>query len=103
VLACERRAVPGAADGQRVVVIAHFTPEVCHGYRLGLPPLPAGQRWTLLINTDDVVYGGSGVSPGPLVVEDVPSDGWPTSVRLTLPPLATVMLVPQAVSEEGQG
>ena len=100
VLACERRAVPGASDGQRVVVIAHFTPDVAHGYRLGLPPLPAGQRWTLLINTDDVVYGGSGVSPGPLVVEDMPSDGWPTSVRLTLPPLATVMLVP---GEAGQG
>ncbi|NDY90064.1 1,4-alpha-glucan branching protein GlgB [Ideonella livida] len=86
VLAFERR----AADGSRVVVISHFTPVVRHGYRLGLPQ--AG-RWREVINTDLAIYGGSGVGSGELHTADIPCDGWPQSVSLTLPPLATLMLV----------
>ena len=87
VLAFERR----ARDGRVVLVICHFTPEVRHDYRLGVP---LAGRWRELINTDLAVYGGSGVSSGELHTEPHPSDGHGQSLRLSLPPLATLMLVP---------
>ena len=86
VLAFERR----ARDGRSVLVICHFTPEVRRGYRLGVP---AEGRWRELINTDLAIYGGSGVGAGDLHTEPVASDGHGQSLNLTLPPLATLMLV----------
>ena len=86
VLAFERR----ARDGRVVLVICHFTPEVRHDYRLGVP---LAGRWRELINTDLAIYGGSGVSSGEQHTEPHGSDGHPQSLRLSLPPLATLMLV----------
>jgi 1,4-alpha-glucan branching enzyme len=73
-----------------VLVLCNFTPVVRHGWRIGVPQ--AGS-WAELINTDADVYGGSNVVNGPLTSEPVPWQGQPQSVQLTLPPLATVMLV----------
>ncbi|MFZ2990881.1 1,4-alpha-glucan branching protein GlgB [Ideonella sp.] len=89
VLAFERKA--DQADAPPVVVICHFTPEPRQAYRLGVPLAGA---WQVLINTDDPVYGGSGLDLGHLVAEPVPSDGLAQSICLNLPPLATLMLVP---------
>jgi 1,4-alpha-glucan branching enzyme len=86
VLAFERKSSSGS-----IVVMCHFTPETRHDYRLGMP---SAGRWKVLINTDDPVYGGSGVGLGLLQTEEHPCDGLPQSVRITLPPLATLMLVP---------
>jgi 1,4-alpha-glucan branching enzyme len=54
VLVFERR----ARDGRGVVVVCNFTPVVREGWRIGVP---AAGTWRELINTDDAVYGGSGV------------------------------------------
>ena len=54
---------------------------------------PAAGTWRELINTDDGVYWGSGVVNGPRASEPVPWQGEVQSLTLTLPPLATVMLV----------
>jgi len=86
VLVFERRA-PG---GERVVVLCNFTPVVREGWRIGVPQ--AG-TWVELINTDAAGYGGSDVVNGPLASEAVPWQGQAQSVLLTLPPLATLMLV----------
>ena len=86
VLAFQRR----ARDGRFVVVVCHFTPEVRSGYRLGVP---VAGRYRELINSDLAVYGGSGVSQPLLHSEGVASDGHGHSLVLTLPPLATLMLV----------
>ncbi len=86
VLAFERR----ARDGGRVVVVCNLTPVVRHGWRTGVPH---GGSWCELINTDAAAYGGSGVGNGVLQSEAVPWQGQPESVVMTLPPLATVMLV----------
>jgi 1,4-alpha-glucan branching enzyme len=104
VLAFERR----AADGARVVVVSHFTPEVRSGYRLGLP---VAGLWREVINTDLAIYGGSGVSAGEVETEAVACDGHAQSALLTLPPLATVMWVCeeavlpslQPLSQTGEG
>ncbi len=91
VLAFVRRGGPGDAP---VVVVCNFTPVPREGWRIGLPH--AG-RWREIINTDAAEYGGSGL--GNLGGVDADDGGWhgqPASASITLPPLATVMLVPEA-------
>jgi 1,4-alpha-glucan branching enzyme len=88
VIAWARR---GESDGQVVVVVSNFTPVPREGYRIGVP-LPGFYREA--INTDAAMYGGSNVGNlGGVTAEDTESHGLPHSISLTLPPLATVMLV----------
>ncbi|MGW8064134.1 1,4-alpha-glucan branching enzyme [Streptomyces ziwulingensis] len=77
------------ADGTPLLAVSNFSPVVRHDYRLGVPDdVPA---WQEVLNTDAEQYGGSGVTgPGPVE----PEDG---CVRITLPPLATVWLMPNAL------
>jgi 1,4-alpha-glucan branching enzyme len=79
--------------GRTMLVASNFTPTPRHGYRLGVP---AGTRWREVLNTDASVYGGSNVGqPGAtLQAQPVPAHGQPASITLTLPPLATVFLLP---------
>lgn len=86
VLVFERR----ARDGQRVVVVCNFTPVVREHWRIGVP---VAGTWHELINTDSVVYWGSGVGNPPRASEPLPWQGQAQSLTLTLPPLATLMLV----------
>jgi 1,4-alpha-glucan branching enzyme len=49
--------------------------------------------WTEVMNTDSALYGGSNVGNcGGAYAEPVWQHGQPYSVRLTLPPLATIVL-----------
>ncbi|MGV9422289.1 1,4-alpha-glucan branching protein GlgB [Streptomyces sp. NPDC003674] len=77
------------ADGSPLLSVSNLSPVVRQDYRLWVPEeVPA---WSEALNTDDVRYGGGGVgvgAPGALK----PEDG---SLRLTLPPLATVWLRPE--------
>ena len=68
-----------------VVVIANMTPAVRTDYAVSLP---GAGRWREILNSDAGVYGGSGI--GNLGAVDA-VDG---VARLTLPPLATIMLEP---------
>ncbi|MGN0940844.1 MAG: 1,4-alpha-glucan branching protein GlgB [Selenomonadaceae bacterium] len=73
-----------------VVVISNFTPEVRHGYRVGMPE--AG-TYVEVLNSDDTKYGGSGVkNDGALETEPVPFHEREQSMVLTLPPLSTIYL-----------
>ena len=74
-----------------VLVICNFTPVPRQDYRFGVP---AAGFWDEQLNTDDEIYGGSdmGNRPGARS-QAVPCDSQPHSVVLTLPPLATVVLV----------
>jgi 1,4-alpha-glucan branching enzyme len=81
-------------DGRLALVVCNFTPIVRHGYRLGVP---APGWWAERINTDAAEYGGSGVgNRGGARAEDVPAHGRPHSLVLTLPPLATLVFIPEA-------
>jgi 1,4-alpha-glucan branching enzyme len=76
-----------------VLMVANFTPVPRYGYRLGVP---VAGRWREVLNTDAPVYGGSGMGNGGQAYADAtPSHGLPASVMLTLPPLATIMLMPE--------
>ena len=87
VLAYLRR---GRDEERPVVVLCNFTPMARYDYRIGVP-LPGYYRER--VNTDAAMYGGSNVGNGGGVwAEDSSSHGRPHSLRLTLPPLGTVIL-----------
>ena len=77
--------------GECAVVVCNFTPLPRHGYRIGMP---SAGRWRELINTDNAVYGGSGVGNGELATEAVAAHDRGQSVVLNLPPLACLVLTP---------
>ncbi|MEW5424951.1 1,4-alpha-glucan branching protein GlgB [Amorphus sp. 3PC139-8] len=79
-------------NARPLVVVANMTPIVRYDYRVGVP---AAGTWREVLNTDAEHYGGSGVGNGGAVGTD--GQGWhgrPASLRLTLPPLATLVLAP---------
>ncbi|MGC5040632.1 1,4-alpha-glucan branching enzyme [Streptomyces sp. DT190] len=80
-------------EGSPLLAVSNFAPVVRPDYRLGVPEdVPA---WHEAVNTDAARYGGSDVTnPDPVKPEAQPWHGRPASIRLTLPPLATVWLRP---------
>jgi 1,4-alpha-glucan branching enzyme len=81
------------SEGRAVMVVCNLTPVPRHGYRIGCP---AGVGWREVLNSDSEHYGGSNVGNGPdaLAVEMIAAHGRDSSIALTLPPLATLFLVP---------
>ncbi|WP_209427783.1 1,4-alpha-glucan branching protein GlgB [Pararhodobacter sp. SW119] len=75
-----------------VLVVCNLTPVVRSDYRIGAPRAGA---WQELLNTDAECYGGSNVgNHGRLNAEESSWHGRPASLRLTLPPLSTLVLAP---------
>ncbi|MGW6738592.1 1,4-alpha-glucan branching enzyme [Streptomyces sp. NPDC055013] len=81
------------AEGVPLLAVSNMSPVVRDEYRLGVPDdVPA---WHETVNTDAARYGGSDVTnPDPVKPEPQSWHGRPASIRLTLPPLATVWLRP---------
>ena len=87
--------------GGVVLVVCNFTPLPREGFRLGVPGGEhAPGAWREVLNTDSAHYGGSnlGSAGAALPVEPVPASGRQASIRLTLPPLATVFLMPDGLA-----
>jgi 1,4-alpha-glucan branching enzyme len=81
------------AGGDVLLAVSNFSPVVRHDYRVGVPA--SAPAWREVLNTDAARYGGSDVvHPDPVKAEAEGAHGRPASVRLTLPPLATVWLRP---------
>ena len=81
------------AGEQVAVVVQNLTPVPRHDYRLGVPH---GGRWREALNSDSEHYGGSNVGNyGVIQASDQPWHGQPASVDLTLPPLASLILLPE--------
>ena len=76
-----------------LLVVAHFTPVVREGYRVGVP-FPG--FWREVLNSDAKEYCGSGVGNlGGVWSEKVPSQNFPFSLSLTIPPLGILFLKPR--------
>jgi len=78
---------------QHLVFLCNFTPVPRYGYRVGVPEECFYRE---VLNTDDMKYGGSGVTnpPGRKSIRQL----WhnqPYSLDLTLPPLGVVVLKPE--------
>ncbi|MGB2079349.1 MAG: 1,4-alpha-glucan branching protein GlgB, partial [Vibrio sp.] len=86
-----------AFNGDKVLVVSNFTPVVREHYRIGVPD--AG-IYHLLVNTDDNQYWGSGLLQAQSVeTQKKPWHGYPYSIELTLPSLATLFYQFKAASK----
>ena len=75
---------------QYVVVVCNFTPVVHSDYRIGLP---IKGKLTQIFNSDETIYGGSGIGNHKSVKIDKEAyNGKEYSAILTLPPLGVIVL-----------
>lgn len=71
-----------------VIVVCNFTPEVRHGYRIGVPVKGIYHE---VFNSDAKQFGGSNVlNEGEFKTEDGLWNNMNQSIQITLPPLATI-------------
>jgi 1,4-alpha-glucan branching enzyme len=78
----------GTGPDEVIVIALNFTPVPRHTYRLGVP---WGGHWRELLNSDASLYGGSGQGNlGGIDATPVAHHGRPSSLEITLPPLALV-------------
>ncbi|GAA1943507.1 1,4-alpha-glucan branching enzyme [Streptomyces durmitorensis] len=83
-----------AADGTPLLAACNFSPVVRRDYPLGVPD--SVTVWREILNTDLACYGGGDAgNRGPLKPDPEAAHGHPASLRVTLPPLATVWLRPE--------
>ena len=83
--------------GEPVLVALNATPVVRTRHRIGVPRVG---RWIEVLNSDARTYGGSGVGNlGEVTSSPVPWHGRPSSIEVTLPPLAAVFLAPATPSD----
>lgn len=77
-----------------VLIVMNLTPNVHHNYQVGVP-FP--EIWKEVINTDDVCWGGSGIT-NPDRLFHIPKEGLfhgqMQSISLSLPPLGATILMP---------
>jgi 1,4-alpha-glucan branching enzyme len=81
-------------QGGVVLVVSNFTPLPRLAYRLGVPE--GHGAWKEVLNTDSSHYGGSNLGnlEAHLPTLNQPAQQQEQSILLTLPPLATIFLVP---------
>ena len=75
------------------VVVSNFTPVPRENFKLGVPK---GGKYIEVFNSDAEIYGGSGM--GNMGAVEATDEGWNNrehSVSVTLPPLSTLIFVPQ--------
>ena len=83
----------GRKAGDFAVVVCNFTPVVREAYKVGVPQ---GGLYEERINTDAEIYGGSNVgNAGAVMANASAHHGRPFHIELNLPPLATLILVPE--------
>ncbi|MDG6881796.1 1,4-alpha-glucan branching enzyme GlgB [Phocoenobacter uteri] len=86
VFAFERR----SRNGERVIVISNFTPVPHNEYRIGVNEMGT---YTEILNSDAQVYMGSNIGNlGRVEAEAIGSHGKAQSIKVTVPPLATIYL-----------
>jgi 1,4-alpha-glucan branching enzyme len=80
-------------DGaEQAMVVLNLTPVPREDYRVGAP---VAGVWQERFSSDDRRYGGSGFATEPrIATEPVPFHGHAQSLRLRLPPLGALVLVP---------
>ncbi len=89
VLVFLRKGVDGAPPA---LIACNFTPVVRHDFLIGAP-MPG--RWRELLNSDAAAYGGSNILNDARATEPIERHGRPQSLRVTLPPLAVCVWVPE--------
>jgi 1,4-alpha-glucan branching enzyme len=82
-----------SASGSPLLVICNFTPVPRPNVLVGVP---RGGFWSELLNSDAVIYGGSGWGNlGGVEAQPVPVHGMPWTLTVTVPPLGCVFFGPE--------
>ena len=77
------------SKGEFLVVLCNFSPVHREGYRVGVP---VGGKYQVLLNSDDVQFGGAGLGDkGLLASEKIPCHGQEQSITVDLPPMSGVI------------
>ncbi len=88
-------------NGNIVVCVTNFTPVIRYDYHIGVPTAGIFKE---VINTDSAEYGGGNQgNAGKTTAEHRAANGRPYSLRLTLPPLSTLILRPAAKGGHAHG
>ncbi len=77
--------------GEPLISITNFSPVPHESYRV---PLPVGGKWREILNSDDQIYGGSGVTNSEILSVSEECRGFPNSALIRVPPLGTIWLAP---------
>ena len=72
------------------LVVVNFTPQLHRNYRI---PAPFAGRWREVLNSDAAIYGGSNAGNAGSV--DAVAGATGAELRLVVPPLAAIFLVPE--------
>jgi 1,4-alpha-glucan branching enzyme len=80
----------GRNPTDRCVVVVNFTPEILRDYRVRVP---FAGTWREVLNSDAAIYGGSNVGNAGAVITFPTHDS--PELRLVVPPLAAIYLVPE--------
>lgn len=87
-----------ASNGEKLVVVANFTPVKRANYKIGVPD--AG-KYKEIFNSDSAVYGGDDfVNPRLKVSKKDECDGFEDSIRIKVPPMGISILRYIPVAEE---
>lgn len=78
----------GDENDKCLLVICHFQTSVLENYSIGVP---GGGVWKEILNSDDKVFGGSGLSNGELKAQKEPSHGHDYSVTFKIPALSVMI------------
>ncbi len=77
--------------GEPLIAITNLSPVPHESYRV---PLPVGGQWREILNSDDQIYGGSGVANSEILSVSEECRGFPNSALIRVPPLGTIWLAP---------
>jgi 1,4-alpha-glucan branching enzyme len=80
----------GKRENERCVVVINFTPEILRDYRVRVP---FAGNWREVLNSDAAIYGGSNAGNSGVVSSVAAHDS--PELRLVVPPLAAIYLVPE--------
>ena len=86
------------SSGGLIVCVVNLTPIVRDDYAVGVP---CEGHFNVLLNSDDEKYGGSGQGASRYTTVAESQHGRPQSLRLCLPPLATLLLQPGPAQSAG--
>lgn len=80
----------GENDEDDIIAVCNFTPVTLENYIIGVP---YSGEYTEVLNSDDLIYGGSGVlNEKRIAAQKLPWTSFPCSLSIKIPPLAVIYL-----------
>lgn len=74
-------------SGDELIIVCNFSPNKYSDYRIGVP---YDGEYVEILNTDDIAYGGEGISNESLTAEQIHMHDSEWSIAMTIPPLSVL-------------